>query len=107
MTIKTMKHTISWSGLNGDDEAYIKAIALRAQRDLKLNRLDTLMDVTATHLNGCPLRLEELLEADAFNFVHDIIGIRNNLNRDTGKMENCFLPRFYTSKTAKSTQEVK
>jgi hypothetical protein len=51
------------------------------------------MDITACHLNGCPLDLERLLNSDAPDFVHDVIGIRNNINRTTGRLENCFLPR--------------
>ena len=34
-----------------------------------------------------------LLEADDFGFAHDIIGIQNNINRETGEFENCFVPR--------------
>lgn len=52
------------------------------------------MDISATHASGCPLRLDELLNTDDFNFVHDFCGIRKNLNRITGKLENCFVPRF-------------
>lgn len=52
------------------------------------------MDVTACHCNGCPLKLEELLHADDENFAHDLLGIRRHLNRDTGELMNCFLPRY-------------
>lgn len=52
------------------------------------------MDITATHCNGCPLDLEKLLAADDFNFAHDIAGISNCLDRKTGKLTNCFLPRY-------------
>jgi len=60
----------------------------------KYRPLEAQMDVTACHVNGCPLKLQELLEADDFNFSHDIFGIRRHLNRETGQLENCFLPRF-------------
>ena len=40
------------------------------------------------------LRLEDWLEADDFNFAHDWYGIRKHIDRRTGKMENCFVPRF-------------
>jgi hypothetical protein len=53
------------------------------------------MDITATHCNGSPLRLADLLKAEAFDFAHDIGGIRRHLNRDTGKLENCFTPRYF------------
>jgi hypothetical protein len=55
---------------------------------------DVAMDVTAVHCNGNPLRLESLRDADDFNFAHDILGIRRHLNRETGKLDNGFTPRF-------------
>lgn len=53
-----------------------------------------LMDLTACHANGNPLRLDDLLAADDFNLAHDVGGIRRHINRTTGKLENCFVPRF-------------
>ena len=55
---------------------------------------DALMDVTAVHANGCPLRLKQLYCAPPFDFTHDVFGIRGHLNRETGKLEDCFLPRY-------------
>jgi NAD+ synthase len=43
---------------------------------------------------GCDLNLEGLLNADDFNFSHDICGIHNNLDRENKKLNNNFLPRF-------------
>lgn len=40
------------------------------------------------------LRLGELFAADEFNFMHDICGIRVHLDRITGKLKDCFVPRF-------------
>lgn len=40
------------------------------------------------------LRLSELLIADDMNFSHDIVGIQNNINRETKEFENFFLPRY-------------
>ena len=73
----------------------IHEIAKRACRSLK-NRLliDIDMNITATHLNGNPLKLKELLDTDDYNFLHDIIGIENHIDRETGKLQNCFLPRY-------------
>ncbi len=79
-----------------EEGALIKAIADRAQSDLGMKtRLDIQMDVAAVHCNGCPLKLKELLEADDFNFAHDLIGIASNIDRTTGTLQNCFLPRFH------------
>jgi hypothetical protein len=57
-------------------------------------KFNLLMDIEATNNNGCPLKLAELLKADDFDFAHDINGIINNINRQTGKLDNCFLPRY-------------
>jgi hypothetical protein len=76
----------------------IKLISKIAKRAVKLdNNLDHLtivMDLTACMENGNELRLEALLNADDFNFSHDIYGIYHNLNRETLQLENCFLPRY-------------
>lgn len=78
-----------------DDGRVIAGIVTRAMK-LKLgaSRMDVHMDLSATHCNGNPLRLDDLLAADDFNFTHDIAGIRRHLNRDTGKLEDGFSPRF-------------
>lgn len=60
----------------------------------ELNRMDVVMDITATHCNGCPLRLEDMMEADDLNLAHDVGGIGRYLNRETGKLEGYFRPRF-------------
>jgi len=55
--------------------------------------LDLEVDLIACHLNGCPLDLTRLLHADQKTFVHDLCGIVNNINRRTGALDNCFVPR--------------
>jgi hypothetical protein len=60
---------------------------------MAFDRLSLSMDLAFTH-EELDLRLKDLLEADDFNFAHDIVGIQNNLNRQTKQMENYFLPRF-------------
>lgn len=83
-----------------EESALIERIAERAQTEIfdkynvQQDQLDTIMDLSATIAQGCPLRLEELLNADSFNFAHDLTGIRRHINRETGHLENCFLPRF-------------
>jgi len=90
-----MIKTINWEATKEDAEI-IHKVALRSIRDYPTQRplLDIEMDITATHLNGNPLRLGALLNADRFNFAHDIFGIFANLNRRTGEIENCFVPRY-------------
>ena len=49
------------------------------------------LDVAMKEFN---LRLEELLNADNFNFSHDIVGIQLNIDRRNFKMNDVFVPRF-------------
>lgn len=51
------------------------------------------MNLVACHANGTPLDFERLARFDAFNFAHDVFGIDRHIDRDTGKLSNCFLPR--------------
>jgi len=57
-------------------------------------RLTMEMDLKACHANGCPLDFERLLNADDFNFTHDVCGIAAHMDRETGKLRDMFLPRF-------------
>lgn len=58
------------------------------------NKTTAHMDVTnaAKYWN---MRLEEWLNADDFNFAHDIVGIYDNIVREYPvKFTNYFVPRF-------------
>lgn len=68
---------------------------------------DFRMDLTAVHANGCPLRLDGLLAAPEYDFVHDISGIRRHLNRDTGQLEDCFLPRYHAQPAPRRMRRIK
>jgi len=63
---------------------------------------DALMDLAAVHANGCPLDLAGLYDATPLDFCHDIYGIRRHLDRTTGKLGDCFIPR-YAAKTGAKT----
>ncbi len=79
------------------DAGLIGSIVSRVARmniGKRIDQVGLMMDLTACHANGNPLRLSELLVADDFNFTHDVYGIQRHINRDTGKLENCFVPRF-------------
>lgn len=85
---------INWSTTK-EDTLTINAIADRAMNlGFQHPKMEILMDISAAHANGCPLRLKDLLDADDFNFMHDIVGIRKHLNRETGQLDGRFLPRF-------------
>ena len=61
--------------------------------DCYRSMLDMIMDIEAAN-NDIPLKLNDLLMADNLNFNHDIIGICNNINRQTKKLDNYFVPRY-------------
>lgn len=71
-----------------------RVMGIRPLRETYASRLDIHMDIAAVHANGNPLRLDDLLAADEFNFIHDIAGISRHLDRDTGKLGDGFTPRY-------------
>lgn len=94
---------IDWSKVSAADHALILLIADRAKRvipsALSFDKMSLVMDLSAAHLD-VGLRLQELAHADDFNFNHDIAGIVRHMNRETGKLENFFLPRFAARRSA-------
>lgn len=81
-------------------EAYtIGLISIRAESLCKADgarpyaRAVVNLDVTACHANGCKLKLSELASARDSDFMHDILGIRRNIDRTTGRLRNSFVPR--------------
>lgn len=87
---------IRWD-ISKADLALIRQIVDRAvleNPDLTIDETSLEMDLTACHLNGCPLRLEDLLLAPTGSFGHDVWGIRRFIDRETGKLTKCFLPRL-------------
>lgn len=76
----------------------IQTIAKIAKRAEKMDllghdRMTLMIDLRAVYLQ-MGLRLDDLLQADDFNFSHDIVGIQNHMNRTSHKIEGGFLPRF-------------
>lgn len=61
------------------------------------------MDITAVHANGMPLKLKELLASDELSFFHDVWGIEKHIDRETGQLKDCFLPRFAVPKKEKKS----
>jgi len=94
---------IKWDATQEEMEIIQKIAKRGFIRKLYADVLALSMDIAATHLNGCPLKLKEWLAADDFNFFHDIYGIYNHLDRKTGKLKNCFLPRFAIPKSKRVT----
>ncbi len=86
---------LNWT-LSKDDQQVVREIAARAMVAFAhLNRplQDWVMDVTACHNHAHRLRLSDLAGADAFTFAHDLGGIYRHLDRETGQLRDCFVPR--------------
>ena len=75
-----------------EDFALIHKIARRGAGN-GLDFLTVALDVEYAHAQ-IPMDLGRLLLADDFNFSHDVGGIGRHINRETGQMEDCFVPRF-------------
>lgn len=76
------------------DAHIITEIAERAGQMLgSTDKTSTIIDICACHKNGCPLNLEKLLDAEHQDFLHDIHGINQHIDRRTGNIMDHFLPR--------------
>ncbi len=64
------------------------------ERDHWYDALTMAMDLNACHSNGCPMDFKRMLAADDLDFLHDVSGIARHMDRETGKLKDCFLPRF-------------
>ena len=78
-----------------DEMLIIVEIAKRAEDKglLMFDRMSLIMDIQNAH-EQFNMKLNELLKADDLDFSHDIVGIQQNINRETKQVENCFLPRY-------------
>lgn len=81
----------------------IELIVLIAKRADKMglmafDRMSLIMDLQTAN-DEFNLRLQEFLDADDYNFAHDIVGIQNNINRLERKMENIFVPRYASNQS--------
>ena len=80
-------------------ERYIKYVEItkRAESEGLYNgeRINLLMDIESAD-KKFKLRLDDWLNADEFNFAHDLYGIMNNIVRDSFPATDFgfFVPRF-------------
>ncbi len=85
---------IDWAKGTKEEYELASKIAKRAAKLVDRTVDNISMDIIATHTNGCKLKLQALLDADKFNFLHDVCGIATHLDRTTGKLRDCFFPRY-------------
>lgn len=94
MNATTKQKQASFHTTRKEMDLILLCVKRALKRQPELDRMSLIMDLSATHANGCPMKFDELLTADDFNFFHDIYGIMRHINRRTGEMMDCFLPRF-------------
>jgi hypothetical protein len=70
-----------------------RAVTIAQGYGVELDFLSLEMDITACHANGCPLDLGALLASSELDFQHDVLGIRRHIDRETGQLTDCFVPR--------------
>lgn len=58
------------------------------------DKMTICMDLWLCIEGGCDLDLEGMTTCRLPDLIHDIWGINLNLDRQTGKLENCFSPRM-------------
>jgi hypothetical protein len=80
--------------LTKEERSLILQIAQRAAREGSLDVLDTILDLELTHSKVFRLDLKRFLLAPSADFLHDITGISNSLDRDGAKFTSLFLPRY-------------
>ena len=75
------------------------AVKTCAELGVEYDQMTAVMDLDHAH-QDIPLDLETMLDASddtsvlRSDFIHDIGGIRRHMNRETFKLEDCFVPRF-------------
>jgi hypothetical protein len=75
----------------------IVARVLRLSREVmglkpKLDGRAIIVGLALAH-RELPLDLELLLDADDSDLIHDVFGIMQNIDLDTGRLRNSFVPR--------------
>lgn len=75
------------------DEDNVRERAKRNTSEVSL-LTEVFFDLASCHAFCCPLRLCQLRDAPASYFVHDILGIRRNLDPKARVLKNGWMPRY-------------
>ncbi|MXW45225.1 MAG: hypothetical protein F4109_05600 [Gammaproteobacteria bacterium] len=87
---------IEWNKMKEEDVRVVQQIVQRAQEMRPEVDATVLgMDLNAAQITT-PMDLQALLEADDYQFAHDVFGVHRHINRLTGEVEH-FVPRFAIS----------
>lgn len=74
--------------------AIVNRVKKNHEEEIMVDEIGLEMDLAACHLNGVPLDLDGLLGASDSDFGHDVFGIQRYIDRKTGELMDCFLPRY-------------
>jgi hypothetical protein len=72
-----------------------KAVSLKLIK--RTERMHHEMNLCAVVAQGCPIDFARMLDNNArgnFDFAHDLFGIDRHIDRSTGRLSGCFVPRF-------------
>jgi hypothetical protein len=91
----TMEGTrmMKFAATRDEHDAIAKIVRRAREMGIAYELLDMNMDLEAVHSNGCPLDFTKWLAFPDFDFSHDVVGIYNHIDRTTGQLGDCFLPR--------------
>ena len=92
---------LDWMSITDQDINKLQLIMKRCIGKFQGSWIDLEMDITAAHLAG-EISLQKLLEFEEADFMHDVHGIRRHIDRSSGKMRDCFLPRSYRAPEKKA-----
>ena len=84
---------IKWENVSKEDYKTISKIVNRITGMYPtIDKMSANMDLSAAHATT-PINLVKLLTSSDFDLLHDVAGIFDNLDRETGELKNCFVPR--------------
>ncbi len=69
-----------------------KAIMVATGRNVSPSLITDFLAVA--HLNGTPLRLNDMAKGRDIDIIHDVTGIIRHLDTRTGQLTDGFLPRY-------------
>lgn len=87
---------IDWGLASKEDIDGAFAAIERMEREgvLHRDRITTARDLLACHTHGCPLDFGAMQTCRIQDLAHDIHGIAQHIDRNTGKLLDCFMPRL-------------
>jgi hypothetical protein len=71
-----------------------RAVRLYERYGVKVKPEFIVFELRFVHEEIVKLRLQDFLDADDFNFAHDIGGIHGHIDIRNNQFTECFLPRF-------------